>query len=72
MDRFAASKLRLRLEADDTVLDNLTLLAIIIIIFWVGALAYYFYISRQQNEIRKDLDALREKLDETEELDDTP
>lgn len=54
------------------MLDNLTLLAIIIIIFWVGALAYYFYISRQQNEIRKDLDALREKLDETEELDDTP
>jgi len=53
------------------VLDNLTVLAVIIIIFWVGALAYYFYTSRQQREIRNDLDALRKKLDETEEQDGT-
>lgn len=48
------------------MLDNLTLLAVIISVFWLGALGYYFYTSRQQDEIRADLDALRAKLDELE------
>lgn len=49
------------------MLDNLPLLALIIIVFWLGALAFYFYTSRQQKEIRGDLDALREMLGEEEE-----
>ena len=48
------------------MLDNLTLLAIIIIVVWVATLAYYFHVSRQQKEIREDLDALRAMLDEEE------
>lgn len=49
------------------MLENLTLLAVVITIFWLGALAYYFYTSRQQRKIRRDLEALREKLEELEE-----
>lgn len=52
---------------EETVLDNLPLLATIIIVFWIGALAFYFHTSRQQKEIRRDLDALRAMLDEEEE-----
>lgn len=52
------------------MLENLTLLAVIIIVFWMAALAYYFYTSRQQNEIREDLDDLHEKLDRLEKQDD--
>lgn len=51
------------------MLENLTLLAVVIIVFWLGALAYYFYTSRQQTEIREDLDDLREKLNQLESKD---
>lgn len=47
-----------------TVLDNLTLLAVVIIVFWMAAMAYYIYTSRQQQEIRKELQGLRSMLDE--------
>ncbi len=49
--------------------ENLTLLAAIISLFWVGALVYYLYTSRQQRNIREDLDALNRKLQELEERD---
>lgn len=52
------------------MLENLTLLAIIIIIFWLGALTFYFYTSRQQHDIQNDLDALRAKLDELDQTSD--
>jgi hypothetical protein len=52
------------------VLDNLTILAIVIIVFWLGALAFYFYTSRQQSSIRADLDALRGRLEELDENQD--
>lgn len=51
------------------MLENLTLLAIIIIVFWLGALGYYFYTSRQQSDIQDDLTSLRAKLDEFEKND---
>lgn len=51
------------------MVENLTVLAIIITVFWLGALAYYYYTSRQLGDIREDLDALRSKLDELEERD---
>ena len=55
-------------ESRETVLDNLTLLAVVIIVFWLGALAYFFYTSRQQKEIQEELDVLRDMLeDETRE-----
>jgi CcmD family protein len=46
--------------------DNLTLLAVIIIAVWVATLAYFFYMSRQQTEIRDELKELREMLDRKE------
>ncbi len=46
--------------------ENLTLLAGIIIVAWVAALVYFFYTSRQQTEIRRELDELRELMDRKE------
>ena len=46
------------------MLDNLSLLAAVIIILWLATLAYYFYTSRQQKDIQNDIDWLRKKLDE--------
>jgi CcmD family protein len=46
--------------------DNLTLLAIIIIVVWVATLAYFFYTSRQQTEIRRELEELREMMEKRE------
>jgi hypothetical protein len=46
------------------VLDNLTLLAVLIIAVWAATLAYYFYTSRQQKDIREELEAVRELLEE--------
>ena len=48
------------------MLENLTILAIIIIAVWVLTIAYYFRISRQHKEIRKELDALQALLEEDE------
>ena len=44
--------------------DNLTVIAIIIIAAWVVTLAFYFYTSRQQREIRQELDELRSLMEE--------
>lgn len=46
--------------------ENLTLIAIIIIVAWVVTLAYFFYTSQQQGEIREELEELRQRLDEKE------
>lgn len=48
------------------MLDNLTLLALIIIVVWLATLAFYFYTSRQQKDIRQELDEVRALLDEGE------
>jgi len=45
-------------------LDNLTLIAIIIMVLWLGAIGYYFYTSRQQNAISHEIDDLKEMLGE--------
>jgi hypothetical protein len=43
--------------------NNLTLIAIGIIVFWIIAIAFYFYVSREQEEIAADIEELREILD---------
>lgn len=53
-------------EETETVLDNLTLLALFIIVVWLATLAFYFYTSRQHNDIREELDEVRALLDEGE------
>jgi hypothetical protein len=47
--------------------DNLYLLAAIIILLWLGTLAYYFYTSRQHKEIQQEIEWLRDHLHEDEE-----
>lgn len=46
--------------------DNLLLIAIVIMIMWVGVLAYYLITSRQQADLQKDIEFLREMLDKPE------
>jgi uncharacterized membrane-anchored protein YhcB (DUF1043 family) len=48
------------------MLENLLLIAIVIMIMWVGALVYYLVTSRQQTDLQKNIESLREMLDETE------
>ncbi len=47
-------------------MSNITLLSILIIFIWLAAIAYYFYVSRQQSEIIDEIDDLREELDRLE------
>ncbi|MCA9946172.1 MAG: hypothetical protein H6656_13975 [Ardenticatenaceae bacterium] len=46
--------------------ENLTLVIILIVVFWLGAFGYYLYTSRQQKEIVDELEKLNKKLDESE------
>lgn len=46
--------------------DNLVLVAIVIIVMWLGAMAYYYFVSRQQNELANEIEKLRAQLDESE------
>jgi hypothetical protein len=48
------------------VFDNLVLVAILIIILWMGAMVYYYFVSRQQNELGNEIEKLRAQLDEVE------
>ncbi len=47
-------------------MSNITLLGILIIFIWLAAIAYYFYVSRQQGEIINEIDEMREELDKLE------
>ena len=47
------------------MLENLLLIAVVIMILWVGVLAYYLYTSRQQTDLQKEIEDLRDMLDET-------
>jgi Tfp pilus assembly protein PilO len=48
-------------------MDNLTLLAIIISIFWLAGIGYYLYVSGRQDELSKEVEELKETLEETQE-----
>jgi hypothetical protein len=48
-------------------LDNLALLGLLIILLWLVAYAYYFYVSRKQRDISAEIDELRDKLDRLDE-----
>ncbi len=50
-------------------MNNLALLGIGIMLMWLIALGFYFYTSRQQKEISKEMDGVRDLLDES---DDNP
>ena len=44
--------------------ENLLLIAVVIMILWVGILAYYLVTSRQQTDLQKNIESMREMLDE--------
>jgi hypothetical protein len=44
--------------------DNLILVAVVIIVLWLGAMAYYYFVSRQQNDLADEIEKLRAQLDE--------
>ena len=48
------------------MLENLLLIAIVIMIMWLGVMAYYLVTSRQQTDLQKNIESLRDRLDETE------
>ena len=43
--------------------DNLMNIAAIVSVMWMGLIGFYVYTSRQQKEIREDIEALEELLD---------
>ena len=47
------------------MLGNLVLIAVVIMILWIGVLAYYLVTSRQQKDLEKNIESLREMLDES-------
>jgi hypothetical protein len=49
---------------EEGMFENLLLIAVVIMIMWVGALAYYLITSRQQTDLQKDIESLRNMLDE--------
>ena len=48
------------------MLENLALVAVVIIVLWLGAMAFYFYVSRQQRDLADEIEKLRDQLDEAE------
>jgi uncharacterized protein HemX len=47
-------------------MENLTLLAVVIIVLWLGVLAFYMFSSRQQVDLHKELDDLEKQMDQLE------
>ena len=43
-------------------MDNLALIAVIIILMWLAAIGYYFYLSRQQRDLADEIKKLRDML----------
>ena len=43
--------------------ENLLPIAIVIIVMWVGVLAYYLVTSRQQSDLQDSIESLSEMLD---------
>ena len=44
------------------MLDNLSVIAVVLIVLWLAAFAFYIYTSRQQQEIEEELEALKKML----------
>ena len=49
--------------------EDLTLVIILAVLFWLGIFGFYLYTSRQQKDIVDDLDRLNTKLNEVEKHD---
>jgi preprotein translocase subunit YajC len=47
--------------------DSLVVVAIIIIVLWLGAMIYYYFVSRQQGDLADEIEKLRSQLNDLEE-----
>ncbi|MFZ0544440.1 MAG: hypothetical protein WAM60_03325 [Candidatus Promineifilaceae bacterium] len=47
-------------------MENLIVVAIVIIVLWLGAMGFYLFVSRQQGGLADEIEQLREQLDKTE------
>lgn len=44
------------------MLDNLSLIAIVLVVLWLAAFSFYMFTSRQQQKIEEELEALKKML----------
>lgn len=49
--------------------DNLAVVAGLIILFWLGILVAYVFISRQQTDLQKEIEDLEKQVDRIEKQD---
>ena len=45
---------------------NLVVIAILVVVLWLGVLGLYFYSSRQQRDLQTEIEALQQVLDKLE------
>lgn len=45
--------------------ENLILIAVVIMILWVGTLAFYLVTSHQQTDLQENIESLQSMLDES-------
>lgn len=48
-------------------MDNVIILAVVIIVMWLAVMGFYFYTSRQSRKLEEEINELRSILDEGEE-----
>ncbi len=44
-------------------MDSLLIIVVIVFLLWVGVLAYYFYVTNRQEDIRADIEAVKRLLE---------
>lgn len=49
------------------MLENLTAVALVITLAWLGLIGYYIYLSQQQTELEQELESLKLLLEQKEE-----
>ena len=45
------------------MLENLTMITVVVSAIWLAMIAFYVYTSREQKTMQKDIEALQEALD---------
>jgi len=48
------------------VFGSLVVVAVIVIVLWLGAMVYYYFVSRQQGDLADEIQKLRAQLNELE------
>jgi len=59
----ATIRIRSPILKEERSLQNLALIALLVLALWVIAFAFYLYLNRQQTELNNDLDSVQTLLD---------